>query len=130
MWLMLQVAATWSTPVNTVAIATVLILVINQKFVSVFFQSKGVSKMAKVYFMHVRNVDSRDRISNFGGATIAYREVPGGVEFAESWCSDRDNFNKAYGRAKAQGRLNSSNYRRTFAGSFVEFRQAIAENRV
>ena len=84
--------------------------------------------MSKVYFMHVRNVDSADRISNFGGATIAYREVPGGVEFAESWCSVRDNFNKAYGRAKASGRLNSANYVRRFSGTFSQFRQSIATN--
>jgi hypothetical protein len=83
--------------------------------------------MSKVYFMHIRNVDANDQISNFGGTTIAYREASGGVEFAESWCSDRDNFNKAYGRAKAQGRLNSPNYRRSFSGTFQQFRQAIAE---
>lgn len=86
--------------------------------------------MSKVYFMHVRNVDAHDRISNFGGATIAYREVPGGVEFAESWCSGRDNFNKAYGRAKAQGRLNSPTYRRSFSGTFQQFRQAISEDQI
>lgn len=86
--------------------------------------------MSKVYFMHVRNVDTDDQISNFGGTTIAYREVPGGVEFAESWCSNRDNFNKAYGRAKAQGRLNSPNYRRSFSGTFTEFREAIVKELV
>jgi hypothetical protein len=84
--------------------------------------------MSKVYFMHIRNVDSNNEISNFGGTTIAYREVPGGVEFAEAWCSDRDNFNKSFGRAKAQGRLNSPNYMREFRGTFIEFRQAIMEN--
>jgi hypothetical protein len=86
--------------------------------------------MSKVYFMHVRNVDASDQISNFGGTTIAYREVPGGVEFAESWCSIRDNFNKAYGRAKAQGRLNSPDWRRTFTGTFKEFRQAVSEDTI
>jgi hypothetical protein len=86
--------------------------------------------MSKVYFMHVRNVDASDQISNFGGTTIAYREVPGGVEFAESWCSIRDNFNKAYGRAKAQGRLNSPDWRRTFTGTFKEFRQSVSEDTI
>jgi hypothetical protein len=86
--------------------------------------------MSKVYFMHVRNIDSADRISNFGGATIAYQEVPGGVEYAGSWCSPRENFNKAYGRAKAKGRLNSDAYRCKFSGSFQEFRQAVSENRI
>jgi hypothetical protein len=80
--------------------------------------------------MHVRKNDSADRISNFGGVTIAYQEVPGGVEYARSWCNPRENFNKAYGRDKAQGRLNSDMYRRKFSGSFQDFRQAVSENRI
>lgn len=84
--------------------------------------------MSKVYFMHIRNIDGLNRISNFGGTTIAYREIPSGVEYAEAWCSDRDNFNKAYGRAKASGRLNSPNYVRRFSGTFSQFRQAISSN--
>lgn len=83
--------------------------------------------MNKVHFMHVRNFDISNRISNFGGATVAYREVPGGVEYATAKCHDRDNFNKAYGRAKAQGRLNSVHYRSMFMGSFNEFRERIVE---
>jgi hypothetical protein len=89
------------------------------------FQSKGVSEMSKVYFMHVRNFTFDGRINNLGGSTIAYREVLDGIEFAESWCNSRDNFNKTYGRDKAQGRLNSDNYRRKFYGTFQEFHQAI-----
>ncbi len=84
--------------------------------------------MSKVYFMHIRNVDARGEINNFGGATIAYREIEGGVEFAEAWCSNRDNFNKAYGRAKAQGRLNSPKYNRKFYGTFEQFREGIMMN--
>lgn len=84
--------------------------------------------MSKVYFMHIRNVDARGEINNFGGATIAYREIEGGVEFAEAWCSYRDNFNKAYGRAKAQGRLNSPKYNRKFYGTFEQFREGIMMN--
>lgn len=81
--------------------------------------------MSKVYFMHLRNIDFNNQISNFGGTTIAYREVHDGVEYAESWCSANDNFNKAYGRAKAQGRMNSQKYRRIFPGTLQDFRQAI-----
>ena len=84
--------------------------------------------MSKVYFMHIRNVDARGEISNFGGATIAYREIDGGFEFAEAWCSDRDNFNKAYGRAKAQGRLNSPKYNLKYYGTFDQFREGIMMN--
>jgi hypothetical protein len=84
--------------------------------------------MSKTYFMHIRNLDNDGQISNYGGTTVAYRETSGGVEFAEAWCSNRDNFNKAYGRAKAQGRLNSDRYRRFFAGSFVQFRQSMVED--
>lgn len=86
--------------------------------------------MSKTYFMHIRNLDRNGNISNYGGTTVAYREVPGGVEFAEAWCSNRDNFNKAYGRAKAAGRLNSDNYRQFFSGNFSQFRQEIVNNNV
>ena len=86
--------------------------------------------MSKIYFMHIRNIDGLNRISNFGGATVAYREVPTGVEYAEAWCSDRDNFNKAYGRAKAAGRLNSERYVRRFDGTFSQFKEAIATNAI
>lgn len=94
---------------------------------NVFLLTKGESVMSKVYFMHIRNVDTNDRVSNFGGTTVAYREVPGGVEFAEAWCSDRDNFNKAIGRAKAQGRLNSPHYMRKFSGTFSQFREHVVQ---
>lgn len=86
--------------------------------------------MSKTYFMHIRNLDQDGNISNYGGTTVAYREVPGGVEFAESWCSVRDNFNKALGRAKSAGRLNSDHYRRFFGGDFVKFRQEIVNDNI
>ena len=86
--------------------------------------------MSKVYFMHVRNLDERNQVSNFGGITVAYREIPGGVEFAEAWCSPRDNFNKAYGRAKAHGRLNSDRYLRRFTGTFNDFRKEIIDGKI
>ncbi len=81
--------------------------------------------MEKVHFMHVRNLDHKDQISNFGGVTFAYKEIPGGVVYAKAQCSSRENFVKALGRAKAQGRLNSPRYRNTFAGTFNEFRQEV-----
>ena len=84
--------------------------------------------MSKVYFMHFRNYDAKNRISNFGGSTVAYREVPGGVEYDEAWCSKTDNFNKAVGRAKAQGRLNSPRYLEYFSGTFDEFRKEITSS--
>jgi hypothetical protein len=93
------------------------------------FLTKGENEMSKVYFMHVRNIEN-DQISNYGGITIAYREIIGGVEFAEAWCSSKDNFNKAYGRAKAQGRLNSDRYLRKFSGTFNDFRRAIVDGQL
>ena len=81
--------------------------------------------MEKVHFMHIRNVDRNDQISNFGGVTYAYQEVLGGVMYAKAECSVRENFVKALGRAKAKGRLNSPRYSRVFMGTFDEFRQEI-----
>lgn len=83
--------------------------------------------MEKVHFMHIRNVDQDDQISNFGGVTFAYKEIPGGVVYARAQCSSRENFVKALGRAKAAGRLNSPRYSRTFSGTFNEFRREIFE---
>lgn len=82
--------------------------------------------MSKIHYLHLRRLDKNDNIANFGGTTIAYREgIDGGVEFAEARCSPKDNFVKAYGRAKAAGRLNSDRHRSYFHGSFNEFRRSI-----
>ena len=40
-----------------------------------------------------------------GGATIAYREIDGGVEYAVALCSEKDHYNKKIGRQIARGRL-------------------------
>lgn len=37
--------------------------------------------MSKVFFIHFRNVDAESRISNFGGTTVAFREVGDGVQY-------------------------------------------------
>jgi hypothetical protein len=82
--------------------------------------------MNRVFFLHLRHRDhDLNQTSNFGGATIAYTEVPGGVMFAMANCAPTDNYNKRYGRDKAQGRLKSVNHQRFFPGTFNEFRKTM-----
>lgn len=84
--------------------------------------------MQQLSFLHIRNV-KQGAIEPRGGVTYAYRERDGGVvEFAVARCSKRDNFVKAYGRAKAAGRLASPDYLRTFNGTAAEFRTAVYDN--
>jgi hypothetical protein len=62
-------------------------------------------------FLHIRNLDKRGTIDCRGGATVAFRETtPGTIQYATAFCSPQDNFNKAYGRSKAAGRLNSERF--------------------
>lgn len=68
--------------------------------------------MSKVNFIHQRHVSKDGTISNRGGVTIAFRETQDGIEYAYAFCSFLDNFNKATGRVKASGRLNSQKYLR------------------
>lgn len=80
-----------------------------------------------VSYLHLRNVTPDGKIMSRGGTTVAFIETaPGEVEFAEAWCSPADNFNKAYGRTKATGRLNSPRFRRKVVGvNLVEFRHDV-----
>ena len=62
-------------------------------------------------FLHLRNIDNQGGIDCRGGATVAFREIkPGMIQYAAAFCSPHDNFNKAYGRTKAAGRLNSPRF--------------------
>lgn len=81
----------------------------------------------KVSYLHLRNVTVEGEIMGRGGTTVAFLETaPGVVEFAEAWCSPADNFNKAYGRTKAAGRLNSLRFRRVAYGvDLVKFRHDV-----
>ena len=81
----------------------------------------------KVSYLHLRNVTVDGEINSRGGTTVAFLETaPGVVEFAEAWCSPADNFNKAYGRSKAAGRLSSLRFRRvTYGRDLVQFRQDV-----
>ena len=64
-------------------------------------------------FMHFRlaEYDMREfsltpvGISPQGGATVAYTEKDGKLFAATACCNPKDNFNYAYGRNKAAGRL-------------------------
>lgn len=68
-------------------------------------------------FLHLRNVDNKGAIDCRGGATVAFREIqPGVIQYASAYCSPQDNFNKAYGRTKAAGRLNSTRFAATIEG--------------
>ena len=74
-------------------------------------------------FHHVRITDKQNRISPNGGACVAYQVNPntGLVEYATARCNPHDNYNKAYGRAKASGRLKSQQYKHYFNGNESEF---------
>lgn len=68
-------------------------------------------------FLHLRNLDNKGSIDSRGGATVAFREIqPGVIQYAAAYCSPQDNFNKAYGRTKASGRLNSARFAATIEG--------------
>ena len=66
----------------------------------------------KIKYIHYRDRDSSGAIESHGGATVAFIDGVHGVEYAVARCNYSDNFNKAYGRAKAAGRLASPKYRR------------------
>lgn len=67
-------------------------------------------------FLHFRYTDLDGTWYARGGLTIAYRETPEGIEYADAKCHLNDNFVKAQGRAKAAGRLASTKLRKTVKG--------------
>jgi hypothetical protein len=66
----------------------------------------------KVKFFHLRPRNDKGEVMP-GGVTVAYHKTDGfpGYVYALSICNPRDNFNRKFGRAKSQGRLNSPTYR-------------------
>lgn len=62
-----------------------------------------------IKFRHYRNVNADGTVSSNGGATLAFCDDEGekGKFFAGSFafCNDKDNYCRAYGRAKAKGML-------------------------
>jgi hypothetical protein len=77
--------------------------------------------MSKVNFIHRRLVKG-GVVHNSGGSTIAFRELSdGSIEYAVAFCSMKDNFNKKYGRTKAEGRLNSPNERHVSDMGWADF---------
>lgn len=77
--------------------------------------------MSKVSFIHRRRI-SNGIIQNNGGQTIAFRELNNGkIEYASALCNPKDNFSRAMGRVKAEGRLNSTRYRDTVNLSYDDF---------
>lgn len=82
----------------------------------------------KTKFVHVRDNDRNGAISPRGGVTYAFREAElDTIFYAKALCSPKDNFNKHYGRAKAEGRLNSGNHIRMFNGSREQFVEAVMD---
>lgn len=76
-----------------------------------------------VKFIHLRFADSSGNILAGGGTTVAYRKTDAGVEYGISKCHPNDNYVKALGRIKANGRLTSTKFRRVLdrvnEGEFV-----------
>ena len=71
--------------------------------------------MEKIFFVHFRifNEDTGD-FSSKGGTTVAYtEETPGNFKYAAAFCHEKDPYVKAYGRAKAAGRLKSAAHAQT-----------------
>ena len=86
--------------------------------------------MANVRFIHRRRVVN-EQIDNNGGFTVAYREIGDGkIEYAFANCSPRDNFSRALGRVKAQGRLDSPHYRCVTDLTTDEFIESVHEMEV
>ena len=58
-----------------------------------------------VNYLHFRFFDETEKISNQGGATIAYTELEGMFCLNVAWCSHSDNFCRKLGRTIARNRL-------------------------
>jgi len=65
-----------------------------------------------IKFFHKRRYNPDGTIKSHGGVTIAYvtNEQDQVIASAGATCHERDNFCKAQGRVKAQGRLRSAHY--------------------
>jgi len=64
-------------------------------------------------FIHLRHMTPRGTPATHGGVTVCYQEEPAGhISYAIARCNDNDNYCRAYGRAKAQGRLLSPRLRK------------------
>lgn len=85
--------------------------------------------MGKVNFIH-RRVLINGKPHNKGGFTVAFREVEDGVEYAYAYCSPKDNFNKALGRIKAEGRLHSKVHAGITFMTYDEFKDSVYEEEV
>ena len=64
-------------------------------------------------FLHYRKVDDRGNVSARGGVTVAYAVGEEGATSAIAMCGPNDNYNRQYGRAKAEGRMRSERYAQT-----------------
>lgn len=61
-----------------------------------------------VKYIHLRHMGSNGKPATRGGVTVAYVEHEAGhIRYAIARCNDTDNYSRAYGRAKAGGRLES-----------------------
>jgi hypothetical protein len=83
----------------------------------------------KIKYVHYRERDIHGRLESRGGATVAFIEKADGIDYAVARCSYHDNFNKAYGRAKAAGRLASPRHRQISPTAAVEEFYQIMQDR-
>lgn len=81
-------------------------------------------------FLHYRHVGEDGVVNSRGGITVAYVAAEEGATSAIAKCGPRDNYNRKYGRAKAEGRLNSprfaEHHRGWAAKDVVEFYDDLA----
>lgn len=66
----------------------------------------------KTSFIHIRVKTPQGNILPNGGTTIAFQhdENSNNILYAIAQCNPHDNYNKAYGRMKAAGRLKSDKF--------------------
>lgn len=66
-----------------------------------------------VKYIHLRYMGSNGLPITHGGITVAYIEHEAGhISYAIARCNSMDNYCRAYGRAKARGRLESMKQKR------------------
>lgn len=66
----------------------------------------------KTSFIHIRAKSPQGTVLPNGGTTVAFQhdENSNNILFAMAHCNPHDNYNKAYGRMKAAGRLKSDKH--------------------
>lgn len=61
-------------------------------------------------FIHLRKISREGIPKEKGGMTLAYDITDNSINYTFAWCSDKDHYNKAIGRAVASGRLDADKH--------------------